>query len=240
MKAKIPMYTQIENYIKEKILSEELKPYDLIPSEPVLAKMFEVSRMTARSAVDNLVNNGFVYRVKGKGTFVNHKKFDRGERGLKSFSEEMIERGLKPSHELLNFSIIEASYAHAKWLNCDKCDKIYQIERLMLANDMPMAYEIIYREVKVTPGLTKNDFQGKSVYKQLEDLNIKIDHADQQVEAILPHQSIADLLGLEINNGVLLIKSVTYTKNQEIVQFTKSYYRADQYALNYQIYRNNN
>lgn len=237
MKTVIPKYEIIANHIKEKILSEELKPNDAIFSEHELSAKFEVSRMTARRAVSTLVNAGIVYRVKGKGSFVKSKKLDKGDKGLKSFTEEMKEKGLVPSSKLLNFEIINSDYIQSDYLYTEEGTSIYKIQRLMLANNEPMAYEIIYRDIQVTPGLERSDFDNKSVYRQLIIAKIVIDHADQEVEAIAANQELANILEIEVGTPVLLIQSRTYSNEGEIIQFTKSYYRADKYIFNFQTYR---
>ena len=85
----IPIYYQIETEIKKLAETKDLKPGDLIPSEREFAEKYEVSRMTVRQAINNLVNEGILIRQRGKGTFIAEPKIEQPLQGLTSFSEDM-------------------------------------------------------------------------------------------------------------------------------------------------------
>ena len=70
----IPMYKQIVNLLNEKIEKGELKPGDKLPSEAELMEAYSVSRITIRSAISELEEDGLVIRSRGKGTFIASKK----------------------------------------------------------------------------------------------------------------------------------------------------------------------
>ncbi|MFC6600901.1 GntR family transcriptional regulator [Ectobacillus funiculus] len=102
------MYYQLEEQIKKQIESGELQPGDMLPSEREYAELINVSRMTVRQAMNNLVDGGYLYRQKGRGTFVAEKKVEQELGSLTSFTEDMKARGLVPSSKLLSFEIIPA------------------------------------------------------------------------------------------------------------------------------------
>ena len=91
-KSPLPLYYQVEEHIKQTIQSEELQPGDALPSERELSENFQISRMTVRQAITNLVNQGFLFREKGRGTFVSNQKFEQNLQGLTSFTEDMKAR----------------------------------------------------------------------------------------------------------------------------------------------------
>ncbi len=101
----IPIYYQIEEIIRAQIDNMTLKPGDLLPSERELAEKYQISRMTARHALTNLVNQQLLYREKGKGTFVAHKKIAQPLSGLTSFTEDMEGRGMKTGNRVVDFQI---------------------------------------------------------------------------------------------------------------------------------------
>ena len=101
----LPRYREIARELKEQIQVGHYKEHQTIPSEPELAKLYDVSRMTARQAINELVYEGVLYRVKGKGTFVNHQKYEKSIHGLTSFSEDMIQKGFKPSSRLISQTV---------------------------------------------------------------------------------------------------------------------------------------
>ncbi len=92
----IPIYFQIMEQLKTQIKNGELKADALLPSEREYAEQFGISRMTVRQALSNLVNEGFLYRQKGRGTFVSKLKMEQPLQGLTSFTEDMRSRGMKP------------------------------------------------------------------------------------------------------------------------------------------------
>lgn len=88
----IPIYIQIEEIIKQRIYLEEYKIGETIPSERELSAQFDVSRMTVRQSITNLVNSGLLYREKGRGTYVANPKLEQPLKGLTSFTEDMRTR----------------------------------------------------------------------------------------------------------------------------------------------------
>jgi len=112
----LPIYYQIESALKQQIESGVLQPGDLIPSEREFAEAHQISRMTVRQAISNLVNAGYLIRQKGRGTFVANKKIVMQLSGLTSFSEEMEHLGLEPTSALLSYQIIDASMTIANKL----------------------------------------------------------------------------------------------------------------------------
>src|SRR5690625_792519 len=95
----LPIYYQLSEQIKRLIETEQLLPGDLLPSEREYAERYNISRMTVRQAISNLVTESLLYRKKGKGTFVAEKKFEQNLQGLTSFSEDMQLRGYTPSNQ---------------------------------------------------------------------------------------------------------------------------------------------
>ncbi len=90
----IPIYYQLELQIRQFIESEQLQPGDILPSEREFTEKYNISRMTVRQAINNLVSEGLLYRQKGKGTFIAEQKFEQDLSGLTSFSEDMKNPGL--------------------------------------------------------------------------------------------------------------------------------------------------
>src|SRR3954471_13942573 len=104
----IPIYYQLEGYIKELIENGELQPGDVLPPEREYAEKYQISRMTVRQAFTQLVNEGYLYRLQGKGTFIAERKIEKPLQGITSFTEDMKARGLTPGSQLINFKIVPA------------------------------------------------------------------------------------------------------------------------------------
>src|SRR4051812_20574632 len=93
----IPIYYQLEEHIKGLIEEGVLKPGDVLPPEREYAEKYQISRMTVRQAFTQLVNEGYLFRLQGKGTFVAERKIEKTLQGIISFTEDMRARGLKPA-----------------------------------------------------------------------------------------------------------------------------------------------
>ena len=233
----LPLYYQLEEQIKKSIISEELQPGDVLPSERELSENYQISRMTVRQAITNLVNKGYLYREKGKGTFVSSQKFEQNLQGLTSFTEDMKARNLAPGSKLLHFEISPAIEEIKEWLSLEEEELIYKIKRLRLANDEPIAVETSYLPVKLIPGLTP-DILGNSLYKYIEDdLQLSIGHAAQTVEAAIVRDEDIKHLNVNKNVPVLLIQRETYLEDGTPLEIVKSSYRADRYKFKINIER---
>jgi GntR family transcriptional regulator len=227
----VPIYHQIEEYIKQQIQNGILKEEAVIPSEREYAERFEISRMTVRQAINNLVSEGYLKRQKGRGTFVNKKKVEQELQGMTSFTEDMLSRGMSPSSTLLSFQIIPADKKTATDLRIEEKDFVYKIKRIRLADDAPMALETAYIPVALVPGLTEEN-SNLSLYQYIEEnLSLSISEATQEIEASIA--SIHDAESLEINIGdpILLIERISYLQNEVPFELVTSTFRADRYRF---------
>ncbi|WP_128894384.1 GntR family transcriptional regulator [Longirhabdus pacifica] len=227
----LPLYYQIEEHIKTLILSEELKAGDTLPSERELAERFQTSRMTVRQAIGNLVNNNYLYREKGRGTFVSHRKFEQNLQSLTSFSEDMKSRGLKPGNKLLHFQISPVADDLKEPLALEEGELVYTVKRIRLADDEPLALETGYIPVKLIPNLSQEILQ-KSLYRYVEEqLNYTLGYAHQTVEAAIVSKDEYEQLKIKKHDPVLLIYRKTFLEDGTPFEYVHSTYRADKYKF---------
>src|SRR5215471_18788355 len=137
----IPMYYQIMNQLREKISAGEYTVDDALPPERELVETYQVSRMTIRQAIIELVNEGILVRRKGIGTFVAPPKLEQALSRLTSFTEDMARRGLKAGARVISFEEIVPEPVIRKTLGLGSEDKAYECVRVRLADDEPMALE---------------------------------------------------------------------------------------------------
>ena len=98
---KLPLYQQLYEILRNKIKTKEWQVSQLIPSEPELMATYEVSRVTVRQVLDMLVNDGLIYRQRGKGSFVASPTLEQSMARIVSFTEDMQQRGLQPGTKVL-------------------------------------------------------------------------------------------------------------------------------------------
>lgn len=231
-KSPIPIYYQIAEFIQKQIENGELKPGDSLPSEREFTETFHISRMTVRQALTQLENNGLVHRIQGKGTFVSKQKIEQPLQGLTSFTEDMTARGMKPGSHLLNFEMIPATNQIAAQLRIKEYAPVYEIKRIRLADDIPMALETNYISANLIKGLTEK-IATQSIYVYMEEqLGLKIDHASQTIESTIVNPKEADTLQINPGAPVMLIQRNTFLQDGTPVELVKSTYRADRYKFN--------
>jgi len=227
----VPIYHQLEEYIKQLIENGDLKPGDMIPSEREYADKYKVSRMTIRQAIVNLVNERYLYRVKGKGTFIMEQKLEQSLHGLTSFSEDMKSRGMKASSKLISFEIIPADLKLADQLSIQEHGPVYEIKRIRLAEEVPMALERTYISANKVKGLTEEIVQ-HSLYEYIEEnLKLKIAKGTQVIEAAIVNSEEVEYLQIPKQSPIMLIQRKTSLEDGTVFEVVKSSYRADRYKF---------
>ncbi|AOM84505.1 putative transcriptional regulator of N-Acetylglucosamine utilization, GntR family [Salisediminibacterium beveridgei] len=224
------MYYQLQEMLRKLIESGDLKPGDPIPSERELSEQHDISRMTIRQALTNLVNEGLLTRSKGRGTFVAEEKIEQPLMKLTGFSEDMRLRGIEPGSRLIQFDTVKAGDNVAKYLEIDPGTKVYQISRLRLGDGAPMAYETSFLRMDGLL-LKETDLQG-SLYALIEaTLNKKIARARQTIEPSFATEDEAELLTVETGSPVLLLERITRFDDGTVFEYVKSAYRGDRYKF---------
>ncbi|CAH0261883.1 HTH-type transcriptional repressor YvoA [Peribacillus sp. Bi96] len=227
----LPIYYQLEETIKQSIQNHEIVPGEMIPSEREYTEKYQISRMTVRQAISNLVNDGYLYRQRGKGTFVSHQKLDQPLQGLTSFSEDMRLRGLEPSSRVISFTEVKADQDLAAKLEVEAGTTIFELKRIRLADRLPMAYEKLYISKELAYGLTE-EIAATSIYSYVEKtFGLKIQHGRQVIEASIAQKREAEMLEIAEGSPVMLIERRSTLDTKKPLEVVRSVYRADRYKL---------
>lgn len=232
---KVPKYYIIKKEIVKKIDNDELLDDQMIPSERELIQEYGVSRITVRKAVDELVNEGYLYKIQGKGTYVKGDSVKQDLFSFTSCTQDIINLGMTPSRKVLNVGIIDVYPKRQRQLEIDKADKLLIIDRVYYANKEPVNRTVTYLPIKYFPGLEKHDFHKESLYEILEkNYNVKITRATRTIEAVPARDEIAELLEVEEGMPVLLFRGTTFgiIGNKEVpIESFKSNYRTDKFKF---------
>lgn len=226
----IPVYRMIARELKEKIITGKLKPNMQIPSEPELAEKYNVSRMTARKAVTKLVMENFLYRVHGKGTFVDKPRVEKNKK-VSGFMEDMNKKGYSVSSKNLEVLELDPGQEIRKSLKLERGEKVYKISRLRFAQKEPIVIQDAYLPVRICFGVDDYDLEKDSLYRILrEECNISIDHAQQRLEAISATKKQAKLLDIEEESPLLYVERLTFNEVNTPIEYVESWYRGDKYV----------
>ena len=232
----IPMYYQLTKIIIDMIENEAIKADEAIPSEPKLMETYHLSRTTVRKAIDELVNEGYLYKRQGKGTFVKGRGFEQGLIRLSGCSEDIKRYGLTPKPHLLAAFIRQPSKRIAKMLEINTDEKTFYMERVMYGDDIPINKNKSYIPYHLVPGIENLDFNKESLYKVLEkDYHITINKAIRTVEAILANEEVALQLQVEEGSPVMLFKGQVFgmlsDSKEVIIEYFEAIYRSDQFQF---------
>lgn len=225
----IPMYLQVKNELEQMIKSGELKSGDRIFSESELCDMYSISRITAKKSLDDLVTDGYVYRIQGRGSFVKGPKIDHRLTNFYSFTEEVKARGMTPSSVILNAEIITPDDEVKENLNLGADEKVYYIRRLRLANDAVIVLDHSFIPCSLCAHLTKEDLTNHSLYEMLSMQGVVPDKAVECFLAVGLNETEADLLGEKVGTASLKVCRKTYCKDR-LIEYNYRFYRGNQYC----------
>jgi len=226
----IPLYYQIQRVLMEKIQSGALSEGDLLASEEELARVYQVSRMTARQALQGLKARGYALSQKGRGTFVTRPKLEENIMHLRGFTEDMKQRGMVPSSQLLEQTVVKASEEIAESLKIEPETAVMKLRRLRLADGTPMALEASHIPLRPFPGLERINFAKQSLYYILrENYGVRVAWADETIEALPATREESELLTIPRRASVLSISRVIITTEQIPIEIACSRYRGDRY-----------
>ena len=229
----LPLYIQVENYLQNQIEKDGLKPGDPVPSENQLATLLNISRMTARQAINNLVLKGVLARKRGLGTFVNDPDPERIEMPLdklRGFSQRSHQTGKQPVNRVLRFETLPASCEIAGLLQIAEGDKVYYMERLRCLDNDPVVLEQSYMVCALVPEMSR-DILKASKYQYLISTDLKPAHADREYLAEIPSEYVAGLLKLQRNEPVLKARSLVFLEEQTPLEYSEVSYNQKRYKF---------
>lgn len=227
----VPLYSQLYARLRKQIESGEYKAGDKLPPERELAEWLQVSRITARQAIDALVESGMVYREQGRGTFVAEPKM-RGLIGFTSFSQDIRGRGYTPSSQILTQELVPPNERLQKVLKIGPQDQALHLVRVRLADEKPIALQSAYLPYRLCPGLVDEDLSSESLYAVLrEKYYINPAWTEAELEALPATAEEARCLQLEQSDPVLVVKGITFTDSFDIVESVRTVYRGKGLAL---------
>ena len=211
MHTSIPLYVQIKNEIKTDILSHKYQVSQRIPSESELIKQFNVSRITVRRAIQELVDEDFLTKIHGSGTFVRAPKHNRHVVGINSFTTDCLNNGIVPRTRVLALNSAKATDADCRVFGVTPGEKIIFLERLRYADDDPVIIERDYLPPRFSSLLWESHASLQSLAHLLEGrFEVKIGPLDATIEIAIVYKQEAKLLELRSNAAVLLVKGCTY------------------------------
>ncbi|MDF9823792.1 GntR family transcriptional regulator [Breznakia sp. PF5-3] len=218
---KLPVYYQVANKIEENIEKGIWKKGEPIPSERELIKIYSVSRITVRNAIDELVKKGKLEKIQGKGTYVLGKSIIQNLGNLYSFTREMEKQGKISTTKVLDVSIIKANTKIANQLGVKEEAEVIYIERLRCADEEPIMIERSYFSKDKYGFILDIDLNKKSLYKTLEDeYGVYINKAIETFSGCMLTEDESKKLGYGPNQYGLLVKRTSFSDEKVVCYST--------------------
>jgi GntR family transcriptional regulator len=223
-----PLYLRLKALIRSAIQDGRLRASDALPSEREIASMLDISRVTVRKALSDLVDEGVLTQRRGSGTFVTGgaARVEQCLSRLTSFTEDMLARGLAPSVQWVMKTVAPPTPEEAMVLGLATGERVVRLRRLRLADDKPMALEQAVVPARL---IADPEAVGNSLYVALEAAGARPVRALQRLSAESLGAEDALALGVPTGAPALYIERISYLRNGRPVEFTKSHYRGDAY-----------
>ena len=234
----IPLYAQLKEKIISDINNETLKYGDKIETEQEIMKKYNLSRITVRRAISELVAEGYLVKKQGKGTFVIKNKIERkiiytsDSLKIMSFTKELKENNIKASSKIIDLKIVPGIEEFNKKLNLNKNSKLIFMKRVRYANDSPMTIEENYFPYDRFKGLLEEKIEG-SLYELLEKKynTIPTRSSRQEIEIVKSDEEQSKLLNVPTFEPLFYFSGITYDENDIPIHIAKRYIIGSKYKF---------
>jgi GntR family transcriptional regulator len=227
----VPIYVQIRESLRGEITQGILKRGQKLPSEQELASKFKVSRMTIRESIEDLVDEGLLYRRHGVGTFVAYPHLQRDHTRLTSFFDKAENDGIQIRATLLCKEVLPAKPKIAEALDIPVGSKVIRVKTLRFADNVPITVHDAYIPHKLFAGIVNDNLEIQHLWTLFEKCGYKVKRAIQRLEAREATKDIAHLMKIKEGAPILFKERTVYADDGTPVEFTYCYNRGDLYSL---------
>ena len=235
----IPLYVQLEQVIKSRIMTGELLPGERIPTEKELAQTYQVSSITARQAVLNLVQEGLLLRKQGKGTYVQESVANVKNimtLNVRGGLNDVVPEGLtKQKVEVLGMQLLASPKRVSQALALGEAGEVMQIRRRRIDNGVIVSYVKNYLPAEIGSQIGREDLLSLTMLQILRGkVGLPLERGIQYIEAVIADYEIASALSISIAPPVLYLETIIFAEGDKPVDFVQTFYRSDQfkYTLN--------
>ncbi len=231
----VPLYYQLKEILLEYIRYKD--NCGSLPTEAEICEHFDISRPTVRQAINELVVDGYLERMKGKGTFITKSKINQDYLlVIESFNDEMLEKGLKHKTNVLEFEKKPATETESTNLQIPIGSEVIKLVRLRSINEEPTLFVKTYLPAQLFDGILEKDLENNSLYRIVEhEYGYRIAKSIRTIEAIKADDVLAKLLRIQKGDPIQYIETVSYLEDQTAFEFTLAYYRGDKNRFRFEL-----
>lgn len=226
-----PLYTKVTDYVMENIQSGQWPIGYMLPTELELCEQFGLSRPSVRTALLSLVNDGYLVRIKGKGTFVTTpQRLEESTIFIESFAEEMHRQGRSIQTEVLEFRIMIPEEKVRQNLQLAEGASVIKLTRLRYCagniEEGPIVLTTSYYPMKLS-FLQNYDFSTISVHQALAEHGMARKYTEKHINVAVLDPRSSRLMCLENGTLALSIVSCTRDMDDDLMEYCESLYPAD-------------
>ena len=233
----VPLYSQLKNLIIEKIKSGEYKEDSKIPSEQELCEQYNISRPTVRQAISELTNNGYLYKEKGKGTFVAKSKTKIDIKNFTGFTDSILDSQDPGQHNIMSLRAVkmeEVSFLNDifEGQNYSLKSEFAEVKFVNAERNSVLSYNVSYIPVMLFPDIIEDIKAKKPSYDILRGKYPLLPvRTKSTLEVVYTDQSEAHYLQVQAGHPLIKIENILYSKSGQLVEFVIAKYRADKSLL---------
>jgi GntR family transcriptional regulator len=231
------LYLQVRDILVEQIESGKLSPGDSLPGERTLAEMYDVSRVTIRKCIGNMVEEGYLIRSRGKETVVASRKINHRLGILLGVAEEISETSSVVKVKVIDKGYEKITSEVRKHLKIEDDSEVYAFSRLIMKDNEPLVANYSYVPHDIGKLVETLDLESDKVFQYLEHCGYNVNYAEQVISAGICNKKEAELLDYKIGQPVIVIKRTTFLESGYPILYEKSTYRGDEYQYSIKLLR---
>ena len=232
---KKPLYVQLADRLRNRIMNEEYKYGQVFPPERELERIYGIDRKTVRKSLNILEKEGLLFRIQGKGTYVNRPDISYSLQKVSGFSRLLRQQGVRITNRVLIKTGQAAGYRIAKVMGIHKSDPVWKLVRLRLADEEPISLEFTYIRQELIPDFECIDFEVYSLYDAWSKSHHVPTYIDGTIDAVEVSGMEARCLGKEDGSRVFLVTDVTRDQDGLVIEYNRAYTNSDRIRLSTQL-----
>lgn len=234
----MPLFQQVKETIRGRILDGSFAPHSKLPSERELTESFKVSRITIRQALSELQQEGLIFKINGKGTFVSKPKASFDVSKLRGFGESAASIGQEFFSRMIAISTEAATPRLMQKLKVNGETPVTRIQRIRYLNREPLAFDITHAAGSLGQKLATADLEKRDILEILEnDCSVSIESAEVNLEALLADEKLSGHLAIECGSPILHIERCILDRQKQPILYENLYYRGDNFRFGMHVER---
>ena len=232
---RLPAYLRIKKELIDEIMTGTRAVHSRLPSEDELCKRFNVSRGTVRQALSELSNDGYIYKVHGKGTFVKAHEYEHSidTSRFVSFLDDLIEKGVQPSVEVLGVCREKPSECVASYLDVSSEEEsVFTVRRRRAVGEKIIMYSENHLPCYIYPNMLDDGNDYISLYATLNlKQNIRVDKGMRMMQAMGAPAHIARIMEIKPGAPVMYVQQIVYDKQDRCVDCADIWLRSEYFRF---------